>query len=225
MSGFDIVLLLIGAVLVVLSFLFAEKLSMGQNKNTNNQMDLEAISSSIEVLKREIEEYLERAKEATIDSVNDNLCHLSNEKIMSVSEYADMVLDRIDKNHSEVVFLYGMLTDKEKEIKQMLVKPNLKETENTNTMKETHKENKLQAKDSFPKSNQTGKLASSQAAKVEEAMLIKQKEDKSDVFASRQKQILSLYQQGKTVTEIAKQMNIGQGEVQLVVNVSMGGAQ
>ena len=218
MSGFEVVLLLIGLALVIISFMLTEKLSVGQNNITYSTPDPKELQENVEIFKKEIEEYLERAKETTIDSVNDSLCHLSNEKIMSVNEYGEMVMERIDKNHSEVVFLYGMLTDKEKEFKELLVKSN-------------HEEEKLEVssvnivKEMNPTRGATKSLLGSQAAKVELAMMDFNEDDSHEVFETRQKQILTLFKQGKKVPEIAKQLDIGQGEVQLVVNVFTGGSQ
>lgn len=39
---------------------------------------------------------------------------LTNEKIMAVNEYSEQVLENINKNHQEVIFLYDMLNDKHK---------------------------------------------------------------------------------------------------------------
>lgn len=209
MSGFDLVLLLIGTGLVIISFLLSEKLTEGQNTIVYNQPDPEELKETIDTLKKELNEYLEKAKESTIDSVNDSLCHLSNEKIMNINEYSDMVLDRIDKNHSEVVFLYGMLNDKEKEMKQMFLKTDQHE------MKNESKKSQGQAEG----------LLGSQAANMENAMLHIEAEESREQFEARQEQILELYKSGKTVSEIAKQMDIGQGEVRLVVNIFTGGCQ
>ncbi len=209
MSGFDLVLLLIGIGLVIISFLLSEKLSEGQNTIVYHQPDPEELKESIDALKRELNEYLEKAKESTIDSVNDSLCHLSNEKIMNINEYSDMVLDRIDKNHSEVVFLYGMLNDKEKEMKQMFLKNDQYE------MKNECKKNQGKAEG----------LSGSQAANMENAILHMQEEESREQFEARQEKIIELFKSGKTVSEIAKQLDIGRGEVQLVVNIFTGGSQ
>lgn len=215
MDVLDWVLLLLGAVLVVVSFLVTEKLSGNKEQE---EFDASEYKEKVEALKKEIEEYLEKAKETTIDSVNDSLCHLSNEKIMNVNEYGDMVLDRIDKNHSEVVFLYGMLEDKEKEIKQMLLKPKQKETTLQETVEATNKETR-------EKTNQANALLYKEGMNLKKASEEETEEEHQDAFQERQKNVLKLYKQGKSVLEISKQLNIGQGEVKLIVNMFTGGMQ
>lgn len=218
MGVFDLVLLLIGVVLVIISFLVTEKLSGKHSQSEYIEFDTEDYKEKVEAIKQDIEDYLEKAKETTIDSINDSLCHLSNEKIMNINEYGDMVLDRIDKNHSEVVFLYGMLEDKEKEIKQMLLKPNQKEI----ALKETVELKKKGTRETI---NQARALMASEGANIEQTTPEPSEEDNQDAYKEKQKSIIELHKQGKSVLEISKQLDIGQGEVQLTVNMFTGGMQ
>ncbi len=39
------------------------------------------------------------------------------QKILEMNEYADGVLKEINRNHNEVMFMYDMLNEKDKEIK------------------------------------------------------------------------------------------------------------
>ena len=58
--------------------------------------------------------------EETLAKTEEYLSRLSNEKIMAVSEYSDQILEKINRNHEEVVFLYNMLNNKENELKETL---------------------------------------------------------------------------------------------------------
>ena len=60
-----------------------------------------------------------KAEEA-IDSTDNKLGQILNEKIMGLSEYSQQILEKMEKNHSETVFLYDMLNEKEKEIKDLV---------------------------------------------------------------------------------------------------------
>ncbi len=216
MSGFEFVLLLVGAALVTISFMIGEKLTETKVENAEFHIDSTEVKEQTDIFKKEIDDYLEKAKETTIDSINDSLCHLSNEKIMNVNEYGDMVLERIDKNHSEVVFLYGMLNDKEKEIKEMLTKPNQKEIELEESMKKVEQPIRVvKAQGDVP--------MASKEIKVEEAEVDQGDEVDHEAFNARQEQIIALHKKGKSILEISKQLDIGQGEVQLVVHLYTGG--
>ena len=54
-------------------------------------------------------------------NTKDALEHLSNEKIKELSEYSDTVLAEINKNHTEVMFLYDMLNEKARKFTTIFV--------------------------------------------------------------------------------------------------------
>jgi hypothetical protein len=62
-------------------------------------------------------ELLSEISEETVVRTDDALSKLSNEKIMAVNDFSEQILEKIKKNHEEVVFLYSMLNDKERELK------------------------------------------------------------------------------------------------------------
>lgn len=58
--------------------------------------------------------------ETICDNLEEKMSQLSNEKIIGISEYSDQVLDKIQKNHEEVVFLYEMMNEKQEEVKKLV---------------------------------------------------------------------------------------------------------
>ena len=75
-------------------------------------------------MERELDGMKLRVNEATNETVEVGmekseraLEKITNEKIMAVSEYATTVIEEIDRNHKEVMFLYDMLTDKQTDVK------------------------------------------------------------------------------------------------------------
>ena len=64
-------------------------------------------------------ELFNSVSEDTIVKTDDYLSKLSNEKIMAVSEYSDQILEKIARNHEEVVFLYNILNHKEKSLRRL----------------------------------------------------------------------------------------------------------
>lgn len=58
--------------------------------------------------------------ELVCDNLEEKMSQLSNEKIIGISEYSDQVLEKIQKNHEEVVFLYDMLNAKQEEVKALV---------------------------------------------------------------------------------------------------------
>lgn len=58
--------------------------------------------------------------ETVYDNLEDKMSQMSNEKILGINEYSDQVLEKIEKNHEEVVFLYDMMNEKQEEIKELI---------------------------------------------------------------------------------------------------------
>ena len=183
MELFEVIILVLGILVIIGSFF----LKVGdENKETS---ELEVLDlPSIDAYKSEMA-HVEEAMKARVDAyckeammlVEEKVCKLSNEKILALDETARGTLDQIKQNHSEVVFLYSMLHEKEEKINSTTL-PNEEEVE-------------------------------------ERVTLNLQEEDP----VQRRDKILSLYNRGETVRDISKRLDIGQGEVQLVVKLFTGG--
>lgn len=119
MGVVEVILLVFGALVFTVSFFMPS----GDRKETEvpAQIDEEQIR---EIIDREIEE----AKTQITDIVDETITYsmektersmerLTNEKIMAVNEYSDTVLEQINKNHQEAVFLYDMLNNKHENLK------------------------------------------------------------------------------------------------------------
>lgn len=117
MTALEIVLLLIGIICVAVSFIFFMKIDGPENVQSVNvslsDKQKEAIKGQISAVFKEQTDELTRNIEV---NTRDALEHLSNEKIKELSEYSDTVLADINKNHTEVMFLYDMLNEKNKEV-------------------------------------------------------------------------------------------------------------
>ena len=118
MIGLEIVLILLGAGCIAAGFFIP--------KNSKLMADMEEKKEEKhieELIEKEIAKYKESLKDSLDEEVKDymekaerGLERISNDKIMAVNEYSDTVLNDINKNHEEAVFLYNMLNDKHNEI-------------------------------------------------------------------------------------------------------------
>ena len=115
-----IILIVIGILIVVASFLIPDKATgiIDEKKQTERIDELiEAeFNKSRESLSNEIDETINDR----VDKAERSLERISNDKIMAVNEYAETVLNDIVKNHEETVFMYSMLNDKHEELKSTL---------------------------------------------------------------------------------------------------------
>ena len=122
----SILLIVVGLVIIILSYNISEKIT-GNNVDEEGKaplLDEEAMNRILkeneEKFKKNTENILDEKMEEEIGRVDDQLSHLSNEKIMAVSEFSDQILEKIEQNHKEVVFLYDMLNEKENEMKEFV---------------------------------------------------------------------------------------------------------
>ena len=107
----EILMVIIGLGAVIASFRLSD-----DNKETND--------NKTEIDYAEIEEKIKQAvketKEDILNKADEKFSQISNDKILGFSEYSDEVFNKIEKNHEETVFLYNMLTEKEKEIQKLV---------------------------------------------------------------------------------------------------------
>lgn len=104
-------MIVIGLAAVIISFRISDK-----KVSNTAEVDMEANMQKFDDVKEE----LSQKAESILESTDDKLSTLSNEKIMGMNEYSDQVMDKIEKNHAEVVFLYDMLNEKQEEVKQLV---------------------------------------------------------------------------------------------------------
>lgn len=176
------------------------------------------------------DEYLERILEERMNQVEDKLGlsakmsastikkqtekeleELSREKLSAVDQYSDKVMDRINKNHNEVMFLYGLLSDKQKELDETVEHLNKaqKQLEISNRLNMQKKE-----KESFEKIKES--VFSTEENLDEEA----ETPDKEPV--DKLSAIKALADKGLNDVEIAKKLSMGVGEVRLFLDLGKG---
>jgi len=230
MNPLEIALIIMGIIIIIISCRLIDK------KGTPpKEVAIQAFSFESSIKDDDKKKLMEKLKdivnyisEETIIRTDDELSKLSNEKIIAVNDFSDQVLEKIKRNHEEVVFLYNMLNDKEKELKAAV-----KEIDSTKKKVQDIMETKANAEKAQAIKNtkpQSAEKPITQAARIEKAIKVPapQTEVNSDstvvngVSANYNSQILVLYSRGKTVMEISKLLGLGQGEVKLVIDLFKG---
>lgn len=284
MTALEIVLLLIGIICVAVSFIFFMRFDGPENVQSVNvslsDKQKEAIKGQISSVFKEQTDELTRNVEV---NTKDALEHLSNEKIKELSEYSDTVLAEINKNHTEVMFLYDMLNEKSKEVHNNIRDLNLAAEavqeamtqQNEAVSKKTEAEaaenavkEEQDAKESKPKTTKRTTASKTTASKAaakstavtrkrttkpksadaddvkenvsqsesiekpvsgtvqetveKEAQVDNEKQEKPVSNENKKEAVLSLYNDGRSVVEIAKTLGIGVGEVKLVLDLFKG---
>lgn len=131
MEAIEIVLLVAGGIIFILSFLIparGEKLKGASAPMAQDEIR-SMVDRELEAVKGHMDEVVEEAVTYAMEKTERSLERLSNEKIMAINEYSDTVLSEIHKNHEEAVFLYDMLNSKHANLKDTV-------SEVTRTVKE-----------------------------------------------------------------------------------------
>lgn len=136
MTGSVVVMIIIGIVFIFASYFISESFT---SKETSIYEDLMTVKEDykfsdreIQIIKRKIEDVIAEHAKEIIYETNESLSNMANEKTLALGDYAVTVCEEIERNHKEVMFLYSMLDDKQKEI--------MKTVESVNTAEKALKE-------------------------------------------------------------------------------------
>lgn len=183
MNWMEAALLVLGIGAFVASFCLPER-----NKEEEEQgktIDPEIIKSLVEKeladAKEKVSEVVDETLEYAVEKTERASERISNEKIMAINEYSDTVLADMNKTHQEIMFLYDMLNDKHKNLKETAqqVDKTAKEAEekanaaaNALAAKE---EKKAESKGEEPKQKAAPKKSKTEKA-VQEKKAVKEKD-------------------------------------------------
>lgn len=119
MSVLEIVLLIMGIVIFIGSFLIPErKTRSGKEEAVIDEKKIhDLVAKEVEEAQGKITDIVDETITYAMEKTERSMDRLTNEKMMAVNEYSDTVLSEINKNHQEVVFLYEMLNDKHENLK------------------------------------------------------------------------------------------------------------
>jgi hypothetical protein len=133
MTGLEIALLTIGLIVIVASFVFSSK---SDGDTMHNVKDVTFTDKQKEDIKKQITDILDEQIENVKEQTEISLDKLSNQKMLEMNEYSDTILQEINRNHNEVMFLYDMLNEKKKEINNTVRDMNVtkKEIEKSKTV-------------------------------------------------------------------------------------------
>lgn len=133
MTVLEIALLTIGLIVIVASFVFSSK---SDGDTMHNVKDVTFTDKQKEDIKKQIMDILDEQIENVKEQTEISLDKLSNQKMLEMNEYSDTILQEINRNHNEVMFLYDMLNEKKKEINNTVRDMNVtkKEIEKSKTV-------------------------------------------------------------------------------------------
>lgn len=229
MQGFYIFLAVAGIICVVLSFLLSEKLdakTKGSEVEISEEIWNVLLAKSESAMNNTIQASVEKSRDDALEEVTKELNRLTNEKIMAVDEFSDTVLEKINQNHSEVIFLYNMLNEKERELKEVI--SNVNQAANKKTASTSHAPVK-------PVSKSKEKRPAKGTAKVPDKKEVKKDWEPEPNFklgeqekkkeAHTREEILEMHENGQSITDIAQKLQMGKGEIKLIIDLYQGAKQ
>lgn len=204
MGTVEIVLLVIGIICVIVGIILGITDNNDHDKDMNPVVSDYDAASQVSKVSQTIDNIIEQKMQDIEDKTEARLDKLSNTKILEMNEYADGVLKEINRNHNEVMFMYDMLNEKDKEIKTTVKDVNVtRMNRNMNTYSEKKSQNKQSVQNKSAIKND-----------ISEVVL-------DDALSSNEK-IIKLYNSGYRDVDIAKRLKMGVGEVRLIINLSSG---
>lgn len=218
MTGIEIAMIVIGLVLIVASYAISEKIT-GQKGEESDFLDLtkQGQSRLIEKIDESVDDALNNKLADYAVKADDELSKVSNDKIMAFHEYSQQVFEKIEHNHNEVVFLYDMLNEKEKELKDSIRLAN-------NAQKELDvnvgRRSGNSTKNEFDRYKKEQQAVMQDKTRVDHNKAVNGKATQNK--KENKDRILSMYEKGCSVVDISKELGIGQGEVKLVINLYKG---
>ena len=213
MEMMEIVLLIVGVCVFVASFLLPaiKDSDVKMNKEMAQGEIKEMVAQQMNEIKQQVDDTVEEAVAYAMEKTERSLERISNEKIMAVSEYSDTVLAEISRNHQEVMFLYDMLNDKHTSLKKTVTVVEKKAKEAEAIAKEAFHSLKPEILPATEK--EEPKAAATESPKITTPVFEKVTRENSN------EAILKLYKQGKDKVQIAKELGLGVGEVELVIGL------
>ena len=226
MTIVEVVLLLVGLAFILVSFFVEEKLT---RKDIGRIEALSEKELNI-IVERQMSQADSRIEDAVSEKINASTEEISrqleketNEKIMSIDEFSNTVIENMNKTHSEIVFLYSMLNDKHTELTNFVgqmqrFSENIKRTEHdalvtleevANRLNQKVCEHPVETKDVI-----TTDKALPETIELSEASVAEQVQTDN-----HNEQILSFWKEGMSEVEIAKTLGLGLGEVRLVLGL------
>ena len=115
----EIILIILGLIIFTCSF-FLPAGKKNQSEDTTGLTEdavREIVGREVDEAKNQIKDIVDETVTYAMEKTERSMDRLTNEKMMAVNEYSDTVLEQINKNHKEVVFLYDMLNDKHENLK------------------------------------------------------------------------------------------------------------
>ena len=236
MTAIEVALLLIGVVFILGSFFIVEKLSPTELSRVAELSEDElrmVMDRELETASAKISDMADDAVDLSLNQIQRRLEKDTNEKIMAISEYSDSAMEKLQKINNEVTFLYSMLGDKHTELdacmaqlKELLLECQEAQAQVAEAQMQYQDLQKLSAQSQKQTETEKG-VDESERMGVADGSDIQMGAELTEAFEdtrniSVRAEILERYRAGEDLTDIARDLEVGYGEVKLIVELYKG---
>lgn len=211
MSTALIVLIILGLIFIFTSYFITSKLEMEKDDDENKdiiEIPNELTEEQKEKIQKLISAYMDESVDNKLLDIDAKLSEITNQKTLALGDYAVTVNEEIERNHNEVMFLYSMLSDKQKEIMEL-----------TNEVDNKRKNMEEYINETNQKIQEDDEDWDEAIREIDEQIEENAQEEVVEAVDGGKDIILQLHKSGLSILEIAKQLGLGVGEVKLVVDL------
>ena len=225
-----VIVLIVGLAFIFGSYIFAEKLEENEKSEKAIKIPDQLTKEQKKKVDKLINDYMHKSVTKKLDDKLDGaeakLSEIVNQKTLALGDYAVTVNEEIEKNHQEVMFLYSMLQDKQKEI---MTTANMVD-DVKKEVKDLVEENKTVAAPAEEPREEAPAAVSEEKAEEEAPVVSEVSEEQYEEQTAASENsgeenrdvILQMHKDGLSILEIAKHLGMGVGEVKLVVDLYQG---
>lgn len=220
MSPVVVILIILGIIFIFASYTISATLENNEEDEEEAiKIPKELSDEQKEKIDKMISDYMEENVDGRLSDIEAKLSEIVNQKTLALGDYAVTVNEEIERNHSEVMFLYSMLSDKQKEIMTTatMVDEYRKDMEAFISAKHISIED--------PREHEDEEALYEAIKEIDENIAAETPEEEVKPVDSSKDVILELYKSGLSILEIAKHLGLGVGEVKLVVDLYQGVAK
>ena len=129
MDTIIILCMIAGAILIGVSFFIKENSDIDNEEKEKIAAEIRSLALSTESLQKVLNKFekdfggkLSDITEDKLVSSTDRLAEITNNKMLAINEMSGQLIEKIEQNHKEVIFLYDMLNEKSDNLKDFSAK-------------------------------------------------------------------------------------------------------
>lgn len=249
--------LFVGIAAITLSFYFEKKVEESKSKKAKKEDESKRFDDDmIKSDDFDFEDFRDRLlkkeeKSYDKEAINEDINRLVTKKMVELNEFSEQLLESIETNHKEVMFLYDMLSKKEDELKDFL--DNDFEEKKESIIESSEKKESIEDRSVFNKNQ--AYMINKDYVKDEYNDFIKnisfeekeelnsafrqnsinenfyyedeadttiapsQNDENANVLGDLYSEIIEMKKQGMNNVDISKELQLGTGEVNLILNL------